>query len=137
MQQIRKGVQKKSSHFVLICDESGIFNTIRVIKDKLGVGNKVFISLIYVIHSNILNPMFEMELKILEKRFLQDLLVHNLKIEPREYETIQEFIEAVMNSNTNSELRFSIAGNLEFVDYVSGVLSFLNIDIHNIKSEII
>lgn len=133
----KKGYTKKNSHLVLICDETGIFDTFKEIKGNLAGSNNVFLSLVYVIPSNLLNPLFERELRILEKRFPQNLFIHKLKIEPRGYDIIQGFIEAVIKSNTNSELRFLVKGNAEFIDYVAGVLVYLNIKTSKIEPEII
>jgi len=133
---IRKS-KKSKSHLVLICDEAGIFDTFKEIKENLQDHDRIFLSLIYVIPSNLLNPLFEIELRILGKRFPQNLIIHKLKVEPLEYEAIQGLIEAVINSNTYSELRFLVKGNAGFIDYVVGVLVYLNVDKNKIVSELI
>jgi hypothetical protein len=73
----------------------------------------------------------------LERRFSHNLFIHSLKIQPGEYELIQELIEAVINSNTNLEIQFSVYGDPELVDYVFGVLGYLNVNTEYIKSKIL
>lgn len=123
-------------HFVLICDETGIFDGFKIIKDHLGCRGETFLSLIYSVPEDYINPLFEMELRILEKRFSHNLYTYILKIEPGKYNSIQEFIEAIINSNTNLKMQFLIFGNEEFVDYVTGVLGYLDIDTFSIESKI-
>jgi hypothetical protein len=120
-------------HLVLICDGTGIFDAFSSIKEHLGNRSEDFLSLIYSIPENYLNPLFERELAILEKRFSHNLYIYTLKVEPGKYDINQEFIEAVINSNTNLKMQFLVFGNYEFVDYVSGVLGYLNIHTSSIE----
>jgi hypothetical protein len=124
-------------HLVLICDEYGIFDAFSSIKEHLGNRSEDFLSLTYSIPENYLNPLFERELAILEKRFSHNLFTYTVKVEPGEYDLIQELIEAIINSNTNLKMQFLVFGNYEFVDYVSGVLGYLNIDTFSIESNIL
>jgi len=129
--------QNNNLHLVLICDEAGIFDTFKVIKDCLTKRGETFLSLIYTIPNNILNPMFERELRILGKRYSHSLFIYKLKIESRDYELIQGFIEAIINSNTNPKMQFSVSGSGEFVSHVTRLLGYLNIDSCYIKSDIV
>ena len=130
-------IKKNRIHLVLICDETGIFDAFKIIKEHLGGESERFYSLIYCIPENYINPLFEKEIKILEKRFYHNLYTYTLKVESGKYDCIQEFIEAIINSNTNIKMQFILFGNMEFVDYVSGVLGYLNVDTFSIQSKII
>jgi hypothetical protein len=118
--------RKNKFHLVLIYDETGIFDAFRIIKEHLGSRGKIFISLIYSVPEKYINPLFEREITILEKRFSHNLYTYTLKVEPGMYDSIQEFIEAIINSNTNFKMQFLIFGNEEFTDYVSGVLIYFH-----------
>ena len=134
---ITREYQENNYHLVLICDDSGIFDTYKILRDKLWGGNNLLLSLIYTIPTNKINPLFERELRILNKRFSHNLSVYKLRIDPENFELIQEFIEAVINSNTCTKVQFSVSGKMEFVDYVSGVLRYLNVNEDTIDSQII
>jgi hypothetical protein len=132
-----RDIRKNKIHLVLICDETGIFDAFRTIKEHLGSMDENFLSLIYYVPQIYLNPLFEREIAILEKRFSHNLYTYTLKAEPGKDYLIQEFIEAIINSNTNLKMQFLIYGNMEFVDYVSEVLGYLNIDTFSIQSNIL
>lgn len=129
--------RKNKIHLVFICDETGIFDGFKIIKEHLGCRCETLLSLIYSVPENYINPLFEREIRILEKRFSHNLYTYTLKVEPGKYDSIQEFIEAIINSNTNLKMQFLVFGNEEFVDYVSGVLGYLDIDPFSIESKII
>jgi len=131
-----KNSKKSISHLLLICDETGIFDAFRIIKVNLGSSREIFLSLIYSVPGNYHNPLFERELTILEKRFSHNLYIYILKVEPGKYDSIQESIEAIINSNTYLKMKFLVFGIEEFADYVSGVLRYLNIDTVTNKSKI-
>jgi hypothetical protein len=124
------------SHLVLICDETGIFYAFSLIKEHLGSSSEKLLTLIYSVPENYLNPLFEKEITILEKRFSHNLYTYTLKVEPGKYDSIQEYIEVIINSNTDLEIQFLIFGFEEFTDYVSRVLQYLNIDSFSIISKI-
>jgi hypothetical protein len=128
---------KNKLHLVLICDETGIFDAFKTIKEHLGRRDENFLSLIYSVPKNFLNPLFEREISILEKRFSHNLYTYILKVEPGNDYLIQEFIEVIINSNTNLNMQFLIFGIAEFVDNVSEVLGYLNIDTISIESNIL
>ena len=103
--------RKTKIHLVLICDETGIFDAFSSIKEHLGNRGEDFLSLIYSIPENYLNPLFERELAILEKRFSHNLLTYTVKVKPGEYDHIQELIEAIINSNSNLKMQFLVFGD--------------------------
>jgi hypothetical protein len=132
-----RNTRKNKIHLVLICDETGIFDAFKTIKEYLGSKGENFLSLIYSVPENYINPLFERELSILEKRFSHNLYTYTVKVETGNYDSIQEFIEAIINSNTNLKMQFLIFGIAEFTDYVSEVLRYLNMDTFSIKSRIV
>jgi hypothetical protein len=125
------------SHFVIICDETGIFDAFSFLKDQLSDRRNSFLSLIYTVSDKNPHPLFEQELTILEKRFTDDLIVHISSIDTTKYCLKQESIEATINSNTLPIMKFSVFGNAEFVNYVSGVLKYLDVQAFMINSKII
>ena len=124
-------------HFVIICDEAGIFDAFYFLKDQLAGSGTAFLSLIYTASDKNPHPLFEQELSILEKRFTVDLIVHILRIDTTKYCFKLELIEATINSNTLPIMKFSVFGNAEFVNYVYGVLRFLDVKEFLINSKII
>ncbi|HET6557364.1 MAG TPA: hypothetical protein VFG54_08620 [Prolixibacteraceae bacterium] len=128
--------KKNKFHLVLICDESGIFDAFRIMKEYLGNRGEVFLSLIYAVPENYHHPLFEREIKILEKRFSHHLYTYTLKVEPGKYDFVQEIIEAIINSNTHLKMQFLIFGHEEFIEYATGVLGYLDMDTYSIQSKI-
>ena len=120
--------KKNIFHLVLICDHNGITDAFKVIKDHLGSSCGIILSLIYTIPNNYPNPLFQRELSIMEKRFPWYLYTHILEMKPGDFEYLQEFIEAIINSNTLSKMQFSVFGNEVFVKYVCEFLQYLNVD---------
>jgi hypothetical protein len=55
-------------HFVIICDEAGIFDAFNLL-GSAGWQGKCILSLIYSVSDKNLHPLFEQELIILEKIF--------------------------------------------------------------------
>ena len=125
------------SHLIIVCDEAGIFDAFNFLKDRLAGRGNAFLSLIYTVSDKNLYPLFERELSILEKRFSVNLIVHILRIDTTKYCFNQELIEATINSNTLPIMKFSVFGNAEFVNYVYGVLRFLDVEAFMINSKII
>lgn len=126
-----------SSHLIIVCDEVGIFDAYNLLKDRLAERRNSYVSLIYTISDKITHYLFERELSILEKRFSAYLIVHIIRIDTDKYRFKQELIEATLNSNTSPVMKFSVFGNAEFVDYVYGVLRFLDVDAFIINSKIV
>ena len=132
-----RDTRKNKIHLVLICDETGIFDAFKTTKEHLGSMDENFLSLIYYVPQIYLNPLFEREIAILEKRFSHNLYTYTLKAESMNDYLLQEIIEAIINSNTNLKMQFRIYGNVEFVDYVSEVLGYLNTDTFSIQVNIL
>jgi hypothetical protein len=124
-------------HLIIVCDEAGIFDAFYFVKDRISERGNTFLSLIYTVSHKNIHPLFEQELSILEKRFSVNLMVHILKIDTTNYCIIQELIEATINSNTLPVLKFSVFGNDEFVNYIYGVLKFLDVEAFYINSNIV
>jgi hypothetical protein len=123
-------------HLIIVCDEAGIFDSFYFIKDNLAGSGAAFLSLIYYISDINHHPLFEKELSILEKRYSTQLIVHILKIDTTKYCFKQELIEATINSNTLPVMKFSVFGNVEFVNIVTRVLRFLDVREFLIESKI-
>jgi hypothetical protein len=123
-------------HLIIVCDEAGIFDAFYFVKDRMSDGGNPFLSLIYTVSDKNLHPLFEQELSILEKRFPVNLMVQILRINITNYGFIQELIEATINSNTFPVMKFSVFGNDEFVNYIYGILKFLDVEAFFINSKI-
>ena len=124
------------SHLIIVCDEAGILDAFYFVKDKLADSGNAFLSLIYSVPDKKTHPLFEHELSILEKRFSDNIIVHILRVDNNNYCLIQELIEATINSNTLPTMKFSVFGNAEFVNYVHGILTFLDVKNFMINSKI-
>lgn len=123
-------------HLIIVCDEAGIFDAFNLIKYRLSdIGNS-FLSLIYIVSDKEARPLFEQELSILEKRFPDYIIVNIIRIDTTKYYFIQELIEATINSNTLPAIKFSVSGNAEFVNYVYGILRFLDVNAFMINANI-
>ncbi|MDZ7635617.1 MAG: hypothetical protein U5L72_14770 [Bacteroidales bacterium] len=92
--------------------------------------------MIYAVPGKNLHPLFVKELSILEQRYSGDLIVHILKIDAASHRS-KQINRATINSNTFPVMKFSVFGNAEFVDYVSGVLGFLEVEAAMIHSKVI
>ena len=124
-------------HFVIICDESGIFDSFNFLADQLAGKGTAILSLIYTVSDINQHPLFEKELCILERRYSERLIVHILRIDNKNFCFKQELLEATINSNTLPKMKFLVFGNTEFVNYVSGVLRFLDVKEFIINSKIL
>jgi hypothetical protein len=124
-------------HLIIVCDEAGIFDAFYFVKDRMSDRGNSFLSLIYTVSDKNLHPLFGQELSILEKRFPVNLMVQILRINTTNYGFVQELIEAIINSNTLPVMKFSVFGNDEFVNYIYGVLKFLDVEAFFINSKII
>ncbi len=122
---------------VILSDEAGIFDAYNFLKEKLSCNKNFFLSLIYSVSENNINPLFEHELCILEKRFPVNLIVHVLWNGSSECLALQVLIEATINSNTSPAIKFSIFGTEEFVNYIAEHLMILDIDTQLIETSII
>lgn len=126
-----------NSHLIIVCDEAGIFDAYYHLKDRLAGRVNSYLSMIYTVSDKNPRPLFEQELSILEKRFPGNLIVHMIRINTEKYRFKQDLIEATLNSNTSPVMKFSVFGNVEFVDYVYGILKFLDVDSLIINSKIV
>ncbi|MBN2635658.1 MAG: hypothetical protein JXR61_05265 [Prolixibacteraceae bacterium] len=129
--------ENKSFHHVITTDEAGIYDTFELVKNHLGNGEDAILSMIYVVSKKTDRPLFEKELSILEKRFSENLFICLLIIDLFDFDAIQENIEAIINSNTLPEIKFSVFGSEPFVKYVREVLRFLGVKKSLIVSKII
>jgi hypothetical protein len=120
-----------------VCDETGIFDAYSLLKDRLSGRGNAFLSLIYSVSEKNHHPIFEQELRILEKRFSADLIVHILRIDTTLNRSSQVIMEATINSNTIPLMKFTVLGGAEFVHYVTGVLRFLDVEAFMINLKII
>jgi hypothetical protein len=121
-------------HYVLICDENGISDAFQIIKNLLALSNSVILTLIYAIPKYYPNPLFKRELSILGRRFSGNLITYTIKLDSGEVEYLQEFIEAVINSNTNFKIQFCIYGNDSFINNVCEVIGYLNAENYAIET---
>lgn len=126
---------KNKLHLVIICDETGVFDAFKIIKEHLGGSNETIISVVYSVPDNFLNPLYEKEFAILESRFSHHLFKCTLIVEPGNYESVQEFIEAIINSNTSARMEFLALGNQEFVSCITGVLRYLDADSLSVETK--
>jgi hypothetical protein len=124
-------------HLIIVCDEAGIFDAFYLVKERLPEMGNSFLSLIYTVSDKNLHPLFEKELSILEKRYSVNLIVHILRITTIKFCSIQELIEATINSNTLPVMKFSFFGTAEFVDFIYGVLALLDVEAFFISSKIV
>lgn len=127
---------RNNLHLVTICDEEGVFEAFNLIKALLPVEAGSNISFVYAIAD--LNPriLFIRELSILEKRFPESFYVHKLNVDSIPYgisSIIQEFLEAIINTNFSLIIKFSIFGDESFSSHVLGILRFLNINSTDIQ----
>ena len=127
---------RPGTHFVIISDEAGIFDAFNFITDRLADRGTAILSFIYTFSENNLQPLFERELNILERRYSGRLIVHMVRTDTNQYCCKQDIIEATINSNTLPKIEFLVFGNIEFINYLFGILQFLDVKAPMIKSKI-
>lgn len=141
MMQTKKQFPFKDSQLVFITDETGIFELFEQLKSGISQLTTHFITLIYAVNESENNHFpFQLELNILEKRYSEKFIVHKLHTDSITFyvnSLIQEFLEAIINSNLEPKLEFAIFGTDEFVNQNGDILVFLNIESINISSKII
>ncbi len=129
--QAKKQLLPNDSQLVFITDETGIFEAFEQLKSQLSQLTTHFITLIYAVSERDINHYpFLRELDILEKRYSEKFIVHRLHTDSVTFyinNIIQEFLEAIINSNLEPKLEFSIFGPDEFVNQITDILGFLNI----------
>ena len=123
---------KTSLHSVYIVDEEGISEVFKEIKHMLvsQAGNHT--TLIYFSPEN--NFIFDRELEILLKRYPAQFILYPARGKVIDASTtLQELLEAVINSNTKDRLIFILSGDEELIYTVSNQLWFLGIPKDQIK----
>ena len=113
-----------SLHFVYIVNEDGMSRAFVELKQKLAQQHHA--TLIYLSSND--SFVFNRELEILEKRFPAQFVMYQLKeMLPDCSASVQELLEAVINSNTRDNLIFILSQNEELIHTVSNRLWFLGI----------
>lgn len=115
----------RTPHQVFIADEQGVFQAFEQLKSTLGVG--VYISFVYA-HSDQTATLYQQELVFLANRFSTHLQIHKVTLNAQQPTLPQEFIEALVNSNTSEKLTFYLFGTERFMESISQVLHFLGIE---------
>ena len=117
-------IDKASLHFVYVVDEEGMSRIFSDFKQKLVLQHDV--TLIYLSPKN--NFIFNRELQILQKRYPSQIILHQMRDELIDASaSIQELLEAVINSNTKDNLIFILSQDEELIHIVSNLLWFLGI----------
>ena len=117
-------IDKTSLHFVYVVDEEGMSRIFADFKQKLVLQHHA--TLIYFSPKD--NFIFKRELEILQKRYPSQIIVYNKGEELINASTsIQELLEAVINSNTKDSLIFILSQDEELIHIVSNRLWFLGI----------
>ena len=117
-------IDKTSLHFVYVVDEAGMSRIFTDLKQKLVLQHHV--TLIYFSPKD--NFIFKRELEILQKRYPSQIIVYKKGEELIDASTsVQELLEAVINSNTKDNLIFILSQDEELIHIVSNRLWFLGI----------
>jgi len=123
-------IDNTSLHSVYIVDEDGMSKIFADLKQTLVLQNDA--TLIYF--SSESNFIFERELEILQKRYPSQFILYGMREKLIEASTtLQELLEAVINSNTKDRLIFIPAGDEELIYIASNQLWFLGIYKNQIK----
>ena len=123
-------IDNTSLHSVYIVDEDGMSKIFADLKQTLVLQNDA--TLIYF--SSESNFIFERELEILQKRYPSQIIVYKKGEELIDASTsIQELLEAVINSNTKDNLIFILSQDEELIHIVSTRLWFLGINKNQIQ----
>lgn len=121
-------INKTSLHSAFVVDEAGISTIFADLKQTLVLQHHA--TLIYLCSGN--NFIFESELEILQKRHPSQFILFLIR-EKRGYGSLQELLEAIINSNTKDNLVFILSGNEEHIHIASNQLYFLGIGKNEIK----
>src|SRR4030095_6242835 len=123
-------IDKTSLHFVYVVDEEGMSRIFADFKQNLVMQHHT--TLIYFSPKN--NFIFNKELEILQKRYPSQIILHQMREKLIDASTsIQELLEAVINSNTKDKLIFIVSQDEELIHIVSNRLWFLGICKNQIK----
>ena len=117
-------IDKISLHFVYVVNEEGMSSIFEDLKQKLVFQHHA--SLIYFSSND--NFIFSKELDILQKRYPTQFILYKIREELVDASTsVQELLEAVINSNTKDKLLFILSHDDELIHIVSNRLWFLGI----------
>ena len=123
-------IDNASLHSVYIVDEDGMSKIFADLKQTLVLQNDA--TLIYF--SSESNFIFERELEILQKRYPSQFIWNAVREKViAASTTLQELLEAVINSNTKDRVIFILSGDEELIYIVSNQLWFLGICKNQIK----
>jgi len=123
-------VDEISLHSVYIVNEDGMSKIFSDLKEALVLQNDV--TLIYFSSEN--NFIFDRELAILQQRHSSQFILYELKeILIDASSSLQELLEAIINSNTKDKLIFTLSGDEELIHIVTHRLWFLGMCENQIK----
>jgi len=123
-------VDETSLHAVYIVNEDGMRKIFADLKETLVSQNDV--TLIYFSSEN--NFIFDRELTILQQRHLSQFILYKLKERLIDASSsLQELLEAIINSNTKDKLIFTVSGDEELIHIVTHRLWFLDVSKDQIK----
>jgi hypothetical protein len=125
-------IDNTSLHSVYVVDEEGISKMFTELKQVLVSQADCHTTLIYFSPEN--KFIFYPELEILRKRYPTQFILYPVRENVNEVSTtLQEFLEAIINSNTKYRLIFVLSGDEELIHIVSNQLWFLGISKNQIK----
>jgi len=117
-------IDRTSLHFVYVVDEEGMSRIFADFKRNLVMQHHA--TLIYFSPKS--NFIFNKELEILQRRYPSQIILRQMKEKLIDASaSIQELLEAVINSNTKDNLIFMLCGDDELIHIVSNRLWFLGI----------
>ena len=123
-------IDKTSLHFVYVVDEEGMNRIFTDFKQKLVLQHHA--TLICFSHND--NFIFNRELEMLQKRYPSQFILYQMRENLfNASASIQELLEAVINSNTKDNLIFMLCGDDELIHIVSNRLWFLGISKNQIQ----
>jgi len=123
---------KRSLHSVYVVDEDGISKIFEELKQVLASQADCHTTLIYFSHEN--KFIFQRELEILQNRYPTQFMMYAVRENVIDASTtLQELLEAAINSNTKDRLIFIVSGDEELIDIASNHLWFLGIPKNKIK----
>jgi len=123
---------KTSLHSIYVVDEEGVSNIFRELKEILASQPNYHATLIYSSPEN--SFIFDRELQILQRRYPTQFILYPVRQKVSDASTtLQELLEAIINSNTKQGLIFILSGDEELIYVVSNQLWFLGISENQIK----
>ena len=123
---------KTSLHSIYVVDEEGVSNIFRELKEILASQPNYHATLIYSSPEN--SFIFDSELQILQRRYPTQFILYPVRQKVSDASTtLQELLEAIINSNTKDMLTYILSGDEELLHIVSNRLWFLDICKSQIK----